>query len=173
MISNIVVAGINRVFSRQVSEILAEQLGMHFLDTIELFEFDHIPRNLAMVLDELGEGYFRKKEKSLSGYVGEFENSVLHVESGCVLESGNIDALKQNAIVIYLHMAPTKIKKELSSAKYKTENLRKFFNISLVKIKNRDMLWMAGANITIDVKASSPLKCAADTIRAIEKYYLK
>ena len=64
MISNIVVLGMNRGITRQVAEMLSEQLQMHFVDTLELFEFDNIPRSLSDILKEQGEAYFRKKEKS-------------------------------------------------------------------------------------------------------------
>ena len=59
MVNNIMILGINRKVSRQVSEMLAEQLQMHFLDIIELFEFDNIPRSLSDVLGLKGERYYR------------------------------------------------------------------------------------------------------------------
>ena len=173
MVSNIVIVGINRVQSRQVAEIIAEQLGMHFLDTIELFEFDNIPRNLTDILREQGEAYFRKKEKSLSGYASEFENTVIHVESGCILEGVNIKKLKQNAVIVYLSSASSRLKNELANAEYENELLKKFYNISLTKINQRVNLWKENANIVVKTGKVSALKVAADVIRAIESYYLK
>jgi len=173
MISNIVIVGIDRRLSRQVAEIISEQLGMHFVDTIELFEFDHIPRSLADILESQGEGYFRKKEKGLSGYVSEFENTVIHAESGCVNENDNIETLKQNAVVVYIKKYATSTKRILGEISYENSYLKRFFNISLEKIKARQNLWIESANIVVDAKNYSALKVSADSIRAIENYFLK
>ncbi|MBQ9790135.1 MAG: hypothetical protein IJW24_00885 [Clostridia bacterium] len=173
MVSNIVIVGINRKMSRSVAEMVAEQLGMHFLDTIELFEFDNIPRNLSTILKEQGEAYFRKKEKSLSGYVGEFENTVIHAESGSVLEESNVEKLKQNAVVVYLHAPISKTKAEIHSADYQDGHLKKFFDVSLEKVRNRANLWKIKADIVVETKSGSALKVSADAIRAIEAYFIK
>ena len=93
MVSNIAIIGLNRKMSRKVSELLSEELQMHFLDTIELFEFDNIPRTLSDIIRENGLRYFREKEKSLTGYASGFENTVIHAESGCVNCLKNIKKL--------------------------------------------------------------------------------
>ena len=113
MISNIVVLGINRDMSRPVAEMLSEQLEMHFLDTIELFEFDNIPRTFSEILKLHGERYFREKEKSLTGYVSSFDNTIIHAESGSVIKSKNIKKFKEHCLIIYIHYPASIIKKIL------------------------------------------------------------
>ena len=173
MITNIVIASIDRKESREVAEIVAEQLGMHVLDTIELFEFDNIPRSLGQILEEQGEQYFRKKEKSLSGYVSEFENTVISVESGCVLEPTNIEKLKTSAIIVYLNKSQKAIKEILKTQNYANKYLAKFYNISLDKIRNRVNLWKNSSDIVINTNNKSSLKVGAEVIRAMEEYFLK
>ncbi len=173
MITNIVIASIDRKASREVSEIVAEQLGMHVLDTIELFEFDNIPRSLGQILEEQGEKYFRKKEKSLSGYVSEFENTVISVDSGCVLEPDNIEKLKTSAIIVYLGKPQQALKSALKNENYANKYLKKFYDISLEKIKNRVNLWKSCSDIVINTNNKSSLKVGAEVIRSIEEYFLK
>ena len=157
MISNIVILGLNRDVSKQVSQMLAEQLQMHFVDTIELFEFDNIPRTLSDILREQGEAYFRKKEKSLNGYVGEFENTVIHAESGTVLSLKKIKELKKNCLVIYIHYSATNIKKVLNNKQYESKELKKFFNISQKRIERRVELLKARSDIMINATGLSTL----------------
>lgn len=173
MISNIVILGLNRVATRQVSEMLSEQLQMHIVDTLELFEFDNIPRTLSDILREQGEVYFRKKEKGLNAYVSEFNNTVIHAESGSVLNSKNIKTFKENCLVIYVHYSTSKIQANLKSQNYKTKELKKFFNISLKRIQRRIDLLKKNADITINAAGKSTLKITSDILRAIDDYFLK
>lgn len=172
MISNIVVLGINRGATRQVAEMLSEQLQMHFVDTLELFEFDNIPRSLSDILREQGEAYFRKKEKSLNGYVSEFENTVIHAESGSVLNSKKIKEFKKNCLIVYIHYSASKVQKLLKSSEYKTKELKKFFNISLERINRRVELLKKHADISINGNGKSAFKITAETLRAIDDYFL-
>ena len=172
MVSNIVIVSLNREISRQVGEILAEELEMHFLDTIELFEFDNIPRSLSDILKENGEKYFREKEKSLTGYASGFENTVINIESGCCLVAKNIKKLKENCLVIYLHFPPNTIKKYLDKKNYETEELKKFYNITLKKIERRAEILSDKADIRISASNKSFLKLSSEVLRAINAYYL-
>lgn len=173
MVSNIVIIGLNRIVSKQVAEILSEQLQMHYLDTIELFEFDNIPRTFSQILEMNGERYFRKKEKSLNKYVASFENTVIHVESGSVLKKKNIENLKENCVVVYLHYPVSKIKQHLKKQEYKSIELKRFFCINEKRIKRRIELLKQRTNIVINANGKSVLRLASDILRAFEGYFHK
>ena len=173
MVNNIMILGINRKVSRQVSEMLAEQLQMHFLDIIELFEFDNIPRSLSDVLGLKGERYYREKEVGLNKYVSSFENTVIHGESGAVLKSKNIKNVKNNCLVVYIHFPAAQVKKFLSVQDYKTKQLKKFFNVSLDRIKRRVELLKKNADISITGTGKSSFKITSEILRAMDSYFLK
>ena len=173
MVSNIVILSMNRDVSRKVAEMLSEELQMHFLDTIELFEFDNIPHSFSEILEMNGESYFRKKEKGLLGYVCGFENTVIHAESGCVLSPENIKAMKENCLVIYLHLYPSNIKKYLGKKEYESNSLKLFYDIGEDAIKQRVKILKKDANIQVDANKKSFLKTTSDVLRAINEYYLK
>lgn len=173
MVSNIVVLGINRDMTRQVAEILSEQLEMHFLDTIELFEFDNIPRSFSDILKTQGERYFREKEKSLTGYVSSFDNTVIHAESGSVIKSKNIKKFKEHCLIIYIHYPASMIKKILGEKKYDTVELKKFFNISIDRVQRRIGLLKKQSDIVVTGSGKSSLKITSEILRSIDNYYLK
>lgn len=173
MINNIVIVGINRKVSRQVGEILTEQLGMHLLDTIELFEFDNIPRTFEDILKEQGVSYYRKKEQGIIGYASEFENTVIHIESGAVNKKANLHRLKEFALVVYLHIPAGKIKDYLNNQEYVSKELKKFFNISLDSVSARIEKLKKQCNIKINAYGKSPLRLSSEIIRAMNEYFNK
>ena len=101
MVQNIAIVGLNRTKVYEVAKLLAEQLDMHFFDSLELFEFDNIPRNLSQMLEEYGEEYYRKKEKGMIGYVSGFTNCVINLESGMAESVVNFNQIKETSILIY------------------------------------------------------------------------
>lgn len=173
MINNIVILSINRQVSRQVAEMLSEQLQMHFVDTIDLFEFDNIPRSLSDVLALNGERYFREKEKGQCKYVSGFDNTVIHAESGAVMKSANITSFKKNCLVIYLHYPLSNIKNVLKNKKYNSRELKKFFCISDKRLERRIELLKKFSDIVVAGMGKSALKLTSETLRAIDKYYFK
>lgn len=173
MISNIVILGINRNVSKQVAEILSEQLQMHYLDTIELFEFDNIPRTFADILAQKGERYFRKKEKGLNNYVAGFDNTVIHAESGSVIKKKTIDELKTNCIIVYLHFPLSNVRNYLKNQKYKTPELKRFFCINEKRLKRRIDLLKQRCNIKINAQGKSPLRLTSEILRSFEEYFKK
>jgi shikimate kinase len=173
MVSNIVILSLNRQVSRQVAEMLSEQLEMHMVDTIDLFEFDNIPRSLSDVLALNGERYFREKEKGQCKYVSEFRNTVIHAESGAVLKNDNIKTFKKNCLVVYLHYSLSNMKNVLKNKSYKTKELKKFFGISEKRIQRRIELLKKNSDIIVAGTGKSALKLTSETLRAINNHYFK
>lgn len=171
MVKNIVIVGLDRDITRPVAEILAEQLQMHFLDTIELFEFDHIPRSLSEILVEQKEKYYRKKEVNIMRYASGFENTVIHSESGFVLEEDTTKIIKQNCLLIYLYLPAKRVKENISKKVYKDDAIRRFFNISLAKIEKRHEILNKCCDIKVNVADKSVLKIVSGLIRAMDKYF--
>jgi len=72
-----------------------------------------------------------------------------------------------------LQESATKVKICLQNIETDNVLLKKFFNISIQKIRTRAKLWNNAADIVVSANAGSSLKIAADVIREIENYFLK
>lgn len=170
MVQNIAVVGLVREQAYEVSKLLAEELEMHFFDCIELFEFDNAPRNLTIMLRELGEKYYRKKEKGALKYASEFVNTVINLEAGMACRE-NFKTIKENCLFIYLHVPQGQVKKKLSGGKYRSIEEKKFFDVPPSKIKERIEKYKKNADIIIPASKGSALKISSEALRKIRAFY--
>lgn len=171
MVENIAIIGLDREQSYETAKLLASELDMHFLDTIELFEFDNIPRTLSDMIKEYGLLYFRKKEKGALKYASEFSQTIIHCESGMAMRKANFSSLKENCLIIYLHNSASVIERKLKAKKYKTTEEAKLFKIGIGQIKNRITNLKNNSDIIIDAKNKSTLKLASESLRKIKEFY--
>lgn len=171
MVQNIAIVGLNRKQSYEIAKLLAEELDMHFFDCLELFEFDNIPRSFPTMLKAYGEKYYRKKEKGMLKYVAGFCETVIHLESGMAELKTNIKAVKENCLLIYLHVPASKVKCKLDREKYDTKEEKKFFNIPPARIDERIENLKKGADIVILASSGSALKLTSEILRQIKAYY--
>lgn len=173
MVQNIAIVGLNRSQAYETAKLLAEELDMHFFDSLELFEFDNIPRTFQVMLEEYGERYYRKKEKGIIGYSGEFTECVLNFEGGVAELKTNLKEIKKNSLLIYIDVKAETIKNKLEKIKYNSTAEKKFYNIPLSKINKRIDNLKSLADITINANSGSQLKIVSNILRAIKKYYTK
>ena len=171
MVENIAIIGLNRDQSYEVAKLLASELDMHFLDTIELFEFDNIPRTLSDMIREYGLLYFRKKEKGTLKYASEFSQTIIHCESGMAMRKVNFESLKKNCLVIYLHNSPSVVERKLKAKKFETLEQARIFKISAEQIKNRIANLKKYSDIIVDAKGKSDLKLSSEILRKIKDFY--
>ena len=171
MIQNIAVVGIDRDIAYEVSKLIASELDMHFLDTIDLFEFDNKPRTLSDILELCGIRYFREKEKGTLKYVSDFNNSVINLESGMAECQGNFKIIKTNCLVVYLKQNTNELFEKLSKKDYKSKALRNFYCVSEKVIGKRDINLSKNADIVINIDGFSPLKTASEVIRQIKIFF--
>lgn len=171
MVQNIAIVGLNRKQSYEVAKLLAEELDMHFFDCLELFEFDNIPRTLPVMLEEYGEKYYRKKEKGIIKYASGFSETVINLEGGMAELKTNFKSIKQNCLLIYLHVPASKIKSKLSREDYKSKQEKRFFDISMSRLSKRITNLKAGADIIVPASSGSALKLTSEVLRSIKAYY--
>ena len=170
MIQNIAVVSLNREKSYEVAKLLAKELDMLFFDSLELFEFDNVPRDLSQMLEEYGESHFRKKEKGMIGYVSEFTNCIIHLESGMAETEENLKKIKETSMLIYIHEPASKINKKLEKKAYKTEQEKLFFNVGIDRIKKRISALKKNADIMVNEEGSE-LKISSQILRKIKEFY--
>ena len=171
MVQNIAIISLDRGVSYEVAKLVANELEMHFIDTIDLFEFDNKPRTLSDMLKQFGIRYFRQKEKGTLKYVSGFSNSVINLESGMAGFKGNFDTVKENCLLIYLKHDKNNLLKKFKDKSYDTGTLKRFYCISESVLIKRDMKLTNNADIVIKVNNQSPLKIASEVIRNIKSFY--
>lgn len=171
MVQNIAIIGMNRDVAYEVSKLVASQLDMHFMDTIDLFEFDNHPRTLSDMLKQFGLRYFREKEKGTIKYVAGFTNSVINIESGMSVFKNNFKMLKTTSLVIYLKQDIKELEYILAGKKYPDRYVKDFYCLTETNLLNRDDQLSKNADIVVKIYNESVFKIASEVIRQIKLFY--
>ncbi|MEE8359248.1 MAG: shikimate kinase [Candidatus Hydrothermarchaeales archaeon] len=99
---NIVLTGFMGAGKSVVGRKLAERLGWEVIDTDDVIEQDS-----GMIISDIfqgyGEDYFRELEKKAVKKVSELEDHVIITGGGVVINKENIENLRKNGVVVYLH----------------------------------------------------------------------
>lgn len=109
---NIVLTGFMGAGKSAVGKILAEKTGMTLVDTDELIEAK-TGMEIVDVFKKLGEEYFRSLEKSVVKEVSKLENHIIVTGGGVVLKKENMENLRRNGVIVYLHARPEVIYKRV------------------------------------------------------------
>ena len=99
--TNIVFTGMPSCGKSTVGRIVAEKLGREFLDTDEMIEKTN-GISPSEIITTKGEKHFRDLETAEVKNAAKNTGVVIAVGGGAVLREENVDALKQNGILVYL-----------------------------------------------------------------------
>lgn len=97
---NIVLIGIMGCGKTTIAKLLAEKLKRPVIDTDE-----YIVKKYQLTIPEMfevSETYFRNKETEACRDISKLDGYIISTGGGVVLNSINIDYLKQNGIIIYI-----------------------------------------------------------------------
>lgn len=124
---NIVFIGMPSCGKTTISKIVAKKLNKPCIDIDEkIVEKAGMP--ISSIFEKYGEKCFRDMETELTKEISKQTNTVISCGGGIILNKENIDALKQNGIIIYLDRPlPLLISEDSSRPKLKEgiENLYK------------------------------------------------
>ncbi len=133
MAKNLVLVGFMGTGKSSIGSRLAQRLRMQFLDMDR--EIEHL---LGMPVERIfrvyGEKRFRSEESIMARKLGQRENLVIATGGGVVLNPKNIEALRQNGIVVRLKATPQDILNRVSRKKGTRPLLRK--NVKIEQIEN-------------------------------------
>lgn len=148
MKQNICLVGMMGAGKTTVGEALADRLGMLFIDTDALLEYDY--DKIPNLFEKHGEPYFRYLETKEIKRVCGFENTVISSGGGAVLKQENIDYMKEGCVVIFLDLSASGIVERLRG-KVGDRPLLKDFSIHRVKqlLNDRYKLYLKAADIVI------------------------
>jgi shikimate kinase len=105
MEKNIVLTGFMGAGKSTVGRRLANALKRNMVDTDDMIE-----REAGMGIPEIfakhGEDYFRDIEEKIVAKASSLKNHVIVTGGGVVLREKNIQNLRRNGVIIYLHASP-------------------------------------------------------------------
>ena len=114
MKSNIALIGFMGAGKSAVAGLLAEKLNKKLVETDDLIQ-QRAGKSIAAIFADDGEAAFRRIETEVAGEVAENQNQVIACGGGIILNSINIDRLKEGAFIIYLMASPEAILKRVST----------------------------------------------------------
>lgn len=98
---NIVLIGMSGAGKTTVGKFLSKKLKMDFFDSDDEFEKEEKSK-IRDVFAKKGEEYFRKRETEVIQKLSSKNGVIISTGGGIVEKKENIDALKENGIIIYL-----------------------------------------------------------------------
>jgi len=99
--NNIVLIGMSGVGKTTVGKYISKKLNMTLLDTDIIIE-SKCGISISDIFSSFGEQYFREIERKVVEEVSKYSNVVISTGGGVVLDSRNIDNLKQKGIIFWL-----------------------------------------------------------------------
>ena len=99
-----------------LGKLLADHLGKCFLDTDSLLEKAYCKKyheklNSSQIYEKKGEAFFRDLEKEVIEGLSEYEDCVVALGGGSILEKDNVETLKKMGSFIYLNAPKEQLKK--------------------------------------------------------------
>jgi shikimate kinase len=105
---NIVLTGFMGTGKTVVGKILARRLGLVLIDVDAEIEREQ-KTSISEIFRHSGEASFRDIESDMIKRLSRMKNAVLSTGGGAVLRSENMDALRENGIIVCLEASPETI----------------------------------------------------------------
>lgn len=109
---NIYLIGYRCTGKSSVGKILAEKLGMKFIDA-DAEVVNRAQRSISEIVEMSGWEEFRKIEKNIIMEISALDKNVVATGGGVVLDRDNVEHMKKTGIVVWLRAAPLTIKERI------------------------------------------------------------
>lgn len=167
---NIVLIGMRGSGKTTVAKLLAKSLKKEYLELDQM-----LSRKLALPISEIvakkGWDYFRKQEAQIVKIVSKDFDKIISTGGGVILNSENIENLKENGIIIFLNTKPQTLFKRIGYDKNRPAltNLKDPLD-ELKEILNQRMdLYKNAADYIIDTDSLSLEKVCQRVLTLIDK----
>jgi shikimate kinase len=152
-----------------VGKILADQLGYGFIDVdnaIEELEGANIPEIFKM----RGEQGFRELEKQMVQRLSYFDNFVMALGGGAIMDSSNVEALRKKGVFVLLEATVESLlarttgdtERPLLMVSDKRREIEKL-------LEKRNPVYRGVAEIRVDTTSKTPRQVADEILRQLEK----
>ncbi len=122
MRENIVLIGMRGSGKSHIGKELATRLKMQFFDTDRVLE-NQIGQSIPELVAAKGWDYFRAVEAGVCAELSKKRHAVIATGGGIVLQKENIDALKQNGVVVFLKVPLADLAVRLQKSSHKRPSL--------------------------------------------------
>jgi shikimate kinase len=143
---NIVITGLAGSGKSSLGQMVAERLGMTFVDIDAMIESLE-GRSITDIFAQDGEEYFRDVETACALKSSQIENAVLSTGGGMILREENMVALRKTGLCFFIDRAPEYILKnvDLSGRPLLADDFRKIFD----QRRNRIHLYTKYADLIV------------------------
>ncbi len=166
--ANIVLTGFMGAGKTAVGKRLAEITGMEVTDTDDLIEED-AGMAISEIFEKFGEPHFRELEKKAVARASALENHIIVTGGGAVLKKENVENLRKNGTIVYLHAPPGVLYERI-----KDETHRPLLQVDDPLGKIRELLeyrapFYANNDLTIDTSDMDVDGVAEEVVRIVKK----
>jgi shikimate kinase len=171
MKTNIALTGFMGSGKSAAGILVAEKLGKQFVETDYLIEM-RCGKTIPQIFQEQGEISFREMEIEVIKEIAGKDNQVIACGGGVVLNSINIDRLKQNAVVIWLTASAGTISRrtglngELRPVLKQVKSLKELRDL----MQYRKPFYVKAADLKVDTSRLNIHEVAEQIIEAVKKY---
>lgn len=168
---NVILIGYRCTGKSETGKILADLLGLPFMDTDELIE-KTMKRSVADIVKSMGWEYFRKIESQILQGLLKTDDLVIATGGGIVLDEKNILAMKEAGTVVWLTAKTDTILYRMSNDS-KTSGLRPALTDQALEdevketLAERAPLYKKAAHMEIDTSNQDAAQVAAIIQRKI------
>ncbi len=161
--TNISLIGFMGSGKTSTGKILADKLNFLFIDLDNIIELS-LNMPISEIFEKHGEEYFRKTETISIKKIYINKNCVFACGGGVVVRHENMEIIKKNSTIIFLHVSP-----EIACQRLKNENNRPLLKVpnrlnSITELmEKRDHLYRNACDFIVDTDIKNP-KEAADEI---------
>ncbi len=159
MKKNLVLCGFMGSGKSTIGHLLAEKLGMRFVDTDTYIE-EKEGMTISRIFEEKGEEYFRMRELEVCKELSSLKGSVISTGGGTLLREKNVKAIKKNGVVFLLNISSgtvlTRLRNDTSRPLLQREDREKAVKTLL---SQRTPLYNLAADYVIDAEESPRKVC--------------
>lgn len=167
---NIILMGLDYFYTLEVGKLLSDQLEMYFLDSQGLYEFDIKPKTIDDIVSEFGMDYYRKAQSGTVKYICSFNSSILAIESGVVLNQGNMEKLDKYGLIVYIRQSKELLQSLYAKTNEMSDIKKQIYHLSETDIYTRDEKLKIASEIIVEDNGE-PLRCVSEILKGIKQFY--
>ena len=173
MKQNLMIVSYDYDVSKRLATKLADVFSMRVLDSVELFEFDHIPFSFADILENNGVDYVMKEMKSIIKMSLDFDDVIFVANINMANNTLDLfEKIKLSNFVILLKKDSKAEIAELSRKNYNKNSERDFYVLNEVDLKLfENSIETNLADVVIDIDVFDDAEIINQIIEQIKKYY--
>ena len=168
-ITNISLIGFMGSGKTSTGKILADRLNFLFIDLDNIIELS-LNMPISDIFEKHGEEYFRSTETNSIKKIYINKNCVFACGGGVIVRHENMEIIKKNSTVIFLHVSPAVVFERL-----KNENNRPLLkapnrlNVILSLMEKRDFLYRSASEFTVDTDFKNPEEAADEILQRLKE----